>query len=1207
MKKLYILILLCFTAFVTKAQFSTSMAGTTISTTGWAYPSAASTHDSVMQLTAATGGVASYAKCTTAVDMSAYCKFIADYDFKINPGSGGTADGITFFFLSNPPPTGITGSAIGIAPYPYGMILFLDTYDNDGDGNNPLATLEGYTGGSYQYNEGAGVGVIGSVVPRLRWVNDGNWHHVRVTYDAGNVNVYFDYSSTSSISGYYPLTFTGYFGFSSSTGGVTSTQSIKQVYITAYGCLTPANNGPLCPGDELDLYAYGDSTAATYYWYGPNGFSSTDQNPIIPNVQAADSGVYHVVKTVSGVPDTGFTIVNVKRPPVLNASSNSPVCAGLDINLTSGPDSTGETFSWTGPGTFTSGVENPTIAGASATDTGYYTVVATFNGCSDTATTHVRVTTVDTPLATNNTPECLGFAVNLYATETTTGVSYNWSGPSGFTSTNQNPYIGTSTSGTAGTYTVVASIGTCTVSATTVVVLSPTPPVPTIAVTPPICSGRNLTLVVVDTAGATYQWSGPNSFSSTMQDPTITGISTAATGMYTVIASFGGCSAPPAFVYVLVDSTPAIPSVSATTPICSGQTLSMTSSCATPGVNFSWSGPDTFSASIFDPTISPAQTLNSGNYTVTVTKGICSNSNSVNVVVNQTPSTPVLTSTSPVCSGDLLTLSATASPSTGTWHWSGPNGFTSLTEFPSILSVSTYATGTYTVYEVSNGCYSPVSTIDVIVNSTPDVPLEYSNSPVCQGDTLKLFASDDTAGVNFSWAGPLSFISLDQNPIIPGALPTQTGIYTVTATLGGCSATQQVTATVIPSPVLVATSNSPVCSGDTLKLNATSAAGNTFVWTGPFSFTGAGSGPTRYPAVPEDGGVYIVTVTDANGCHTTGTDSVAVVNSPEAPWVNWLTYCQYAYAPPLMAVDATSVLWYASGTGGSPTAIAPTPNTAVPGIYFFYLNQTKSGCSSPIDSIQVQVNPRPVTTLTPAVAAICPHDSVAYTAVDADPYATYRWYPSLYLNDSLSPNAVSHPVTSIKYELVTTNDYNCTDTDYASITVYPAALISINGGDSISMFPGESYHLQPATNCVTLAWFPPTGLDDPTITDPTLTPGTSTEYIVVGSTSNGCTATDSVFVHLNDETLYGVPNAFSPGGINNVFRIYKRGEATLNHFYIFNRWGEKVFETTNPEIGWDGTFNGTPQPVGVYVYDIQAVSAASGKVVNMVGNLTLMR
>jgi gliding motility-associated-like protein len=76
-----------------------------------------------------------------------------------------------------------------------------------------------------------------------------------------------------------------------------------------------------------------------------------------------------------------------------------------------------------------------------------------------------------------------------------------------------------------------------------------------------------------------------------------------------------------------------------------------------------------------------------------------------------------------------------------------------------------------------------------------------------------------------------------------------------------------------------------------------------------------------------------------------------------------------------------------------------------------------------------------------------------------------------------------------------------------------------------------------------------------------------------------------------------MPNAFTPGsGVNNEFKLMMRGIAGLRHFRIFNRWGVLLFETKDINIGWDGSYKGEPQPFGVYIYDVEAVSSVNGKV-----------
>jgi gliding motility-associated-like protein len=130
------------------------------------------------------------------------------------------------------------------------------------------------------------------------------------------------------------------------------------------------------------------------------------------------------------------------------------------------------------------------------------------------------------------------------------------------------------------------------------------------------------------------------------------------------------------------------------------------------------------------------------------------------------------------------------------------------------------------------------------------------------------------------------------------------------------------------------------------------------------------------------------------------------------------------------------------------------------------------------------------------------------------------------------------------------------------------------------------------------------GLSAYNISNPVISPEVNTRYIVTATTENGCTTIDTINV-FRAETNMDMPNAFAPGH-GKELKIIKEGIATLKYFRIFNRWGDKLFETMDVDKGWDGSYNGEPQPLGVYIYSIQAVTD-TGKIFNKQGNITLIR
>src|SRR6185503_20176079 len=120
-------------------------------------------------------------------------------------------------------------------------------------------------------------------------------------------------------------------------------------------------------------------------------------------------------------------------------TNNGPICAGSTLNLNTAAVA-GAIYAWTGPGGFTSTLQNPSIANATTAATGTYSVTVTVNGCTSAAgTTSATVNAIPaTPSATNNGPVCAGSTLTL-STPTVAGASYSWSGPNSFSSTSQNP------------------------------------------------------------------------------------------------------------------------------------------------------------------------------------------------------------------------------------------------------------------------------------------------------------------------------------------------------------------------------------------------------------------------------------------------------------------------------------------------------------------------------------------------------------------------------------------------------------------------------------------------------------------------------------------------------------------------------------------------------------------------------------------------
>jgi hypothetical protein len=204
------------------------------------------------------------------------------------------------------------------------------------------------------------------------------------------------------------------------------------------------NNGPICEGSTLNLTST-TIAGATYQWSGPNGFTSTDQNPVITNAVAAASGTYSLAVTLNGcTSQLQNTVATVNPTPVTPVAGNDgPVCVGDILNLTASTI-VGATYTWTGPNGYSASTQNPIITSAALTNAGTYNVTADVNGCVSAAGS-TTVSVGDIPA----TPGTISGAASVCPN--TSGVTYTIAAVSGATSYNWTVPAGASISANNGT------------------------------------------------------------------------------------------------------------------------------------------------------------------------------------------------------------------------------------------------------------------------------------------------------------------------------------------------------------------------------------------------------------------------------------------------------------------------------------------------------------------------------------------------------------------------------------------------------------------------------------------------------------------------------------------------------------------------------------------------------------------------------------
>ena len=263
-----------------------------------------------------------------------------------------------------------------------------------------------------------------------------------------------------------------------STSNCTGAPVSLNIIVNPLPVPTATANSPFTGGD-LNLIG-GPDGMASYAWTGPNGFSSTEQNPVITGVTDAATGTYTLTVINSAGCSASTTVdVTINTVDLPTAVANTP-CVGGDLTLIGGPSGMAS-YSWTGPNGFSSTEQNPIITGVTAAAAGTYTLTITNAGGGTASTTvDVVINPLPSPVITGANPVCqnTGGSTEIYSTPANAGSTYNWTVVGGTLSgqgTNQIAVLWTTPGeGSVSVTETVISTG-CTATATIVITVQPAP------------------------------------------------------------------------------------------------------------------------------------------------------------------------------------------------------------------------------------------------------------------------------------------------------------------------------------------------------------------------------------------------------------------------------------------------------------------------------------------------------------------------------------------------------------------------------------------------------------------------------------------------------------------------------------------------------------------------------------------------------------
>ncbi|MFC6224452.1 beta strand repeat-containing protein [Hymenobacter artigasi] len=393
-------------------------------------------------------------------------------------------------------------------------------------------------------------------------------------------------------------------------------------------------------------------------------------------------------------------------------------------------------------------------------------------------------------------------------------------------------------------------------------------------------------------------------------------------------------------------------------------------------------------------------------------------------------------SNSPLCVGGNLLLTATTVPG-ASYSWTGPSGFTSLLQNPTLSNVAVNRSGTYTVTASANGC-SATSSVSVTVNALPNASVTPQAVAICAGQSVTLNAS---GGASYSWS-PAAGLS-STTVASPTATPTASTIYTVTVTnAAGCASTSQTTVTVRATPSLTVSPSQTICAGSSTTLTASGA--QNYTWSPSTGLNNPRvANPIASPAV-----TTTYTLTGDNGtCSATATVTITVEPLPAPSAGPDRVLCsgqnaQLGTAP----VAGLTYSWSPSTGLSSPSSAQPTltgTNTGTaPRVTVYTLTAVSAnGC---VGSSTVRVTVNPVVTVNAGTAqTFCSGGSAPLGGSAAVAGYTYSWSPATGLaNASAAQTTVS--LTNATGAAITTtytltaSSNGCSNTSTVAVTVNPA-------------------------------------------------------------------------------------------------------------------------------------------------------------------------
>jgi len=950
------------------------------------------------------------------------------------------------------------------------------------------------------------------------------------------------------------------------TGGNCPQVFTENIVVNANTSATIAAAGPYC-ADVAPIVLTAAQTGGTWSGTGITSGVTGAFNPASANI-----GDNIITYSIGGpCPSTDTQTILIYDVPDGTITPAGPFCqSDLPVTLTAA--STGGT--WSGAGinsTSTGGFGSATLAASS------YTI--TYNTGGNCPNNFTQTIVVNANVDATITPQANICADALPITFQAANLGGVWSG-NGITNTATGAFDPASVIPNVHTITYTIS-GACPDSDTETIEVYEVFD-GTITPAGPFCQADLPVILTAASTGGTWSGTGFNnvvngSFGST----------NLAGSTYTVTYTTAG-SCPRIFNETIVVSADVDATISNVAPLCA-DVASFNLTAVDPGGTWSGTGITDAVAGTFDPSIA------TGNPTITYTiPGSCP-STDTQVITVYAVYDGTITPAGPFCQED-LPITLIAASTGGTWSGTGINSASAGT-----FGSASLAANSYTITYTTQGNCPQANTTTVVVNANVDATVSAVADVCNDAPAFNLSAVD--GGGTWSGQGVNASGTFAPNSVTPNT-------YIITYSIGGaCPDTDTQSIVVLPVPDGTITPAGPFCQ-DALPQTLTAAsAGGSWSGTGITSAANGTFGASNTPA-----GNYSITYTTPGACSNSFNQVVQVIANLDATIGAAGPFCEDDSPYNLTAASAGGV-W--SGTGAITAGGQISPSTLGAGPFTFNYNINNSGCLSS-DNVQVTVNALPQPSFTTSTTNGCSPLSVTFTNTSTPLGSSCVWY----VNGAPAGNGntLSEIFTGSSCEdigIMITDAAGCsqsmTMTDVVCVNPNPSA--SFAWSPIEPMLGGTVSFENTSIGGTTYTWdINGQGASGESVSYnvPSLESGEFQACLeVVGP--GGCMDAQCYTVVLSAESYIFVPNSFTPDadGTNDVFAPIIAG-LTSDYRYtfrVYNRWGDVIFETNDPNDVWTGDVHGGnyyAQP-DAYVYEITLQLRAGEVPFRKVGSIVLIR